>query len=183
MFARPRPVPAPAGEHPHALPGRTPAVPLLRRATRPFAWSSGRFGLLTVLLLWLGAVGARAALPPPVSWSAAQQRASGLRIEHLAPGEFRRARRAAVRAVWVPASAVLFYEGQTFTFVATRPAPGGDRQFTARLVSTAWPSGEGYVQPGWPSLDVVTGGADLLLIPPPVAHALPPAGDGGDAQR
>lgn len=163
--------------------GRGCAAFIEPRVTGTRAWPLGRFGPFAVLVLWLGAGGARAALPPPVSWSAAQQRASGLRIERLVPGPFHHARQAPLRAVWVPASAVLFYEGQTFTFVATRPAAGGDRQFTARVVSTAWPRGEGYVQPGWSSLDVVTGGADLLLIPPPVPHALPPAGDGGDARQ
>jgi hypothetical protein len=163
------------------VPGHSCAARIERRAAGQRQGSLGRFGPFALLVLWLGAGGARAALPPPVSWSAAQQRASGLRIERLVPGEFRRARQAPVRAVWVPASAVLFYQGQTFTFVATRPAAGGDRQFTARVVSTRWFSGGGYVQPGWSSLDVVTGGADLLLIPPPVPHTLPPAGDGGDA--
>lgn len=85
-----------------------------------------------------------------------------------------------LRGVLVPASAVLFHGGQAFVFVASRPAVGGDRQFSARSVSTAWPLGDGYVQPGWPALDVVGGGAGLLLTPPPEAHTLPPAGDSDD---
>ncbi len=127
--------------------------------------------------LLLLAASARAALPPPVSWSAAQQRASGLRIARLVPAEFRRVRQPPVRAVRVPDSAVLFVDGQALAFVASAAAAGGDRQFTARAISTKWPSGDGYVQPGWQALEVVTGGAELLLTPPPEAHTLPPAGD------
>ncbi len=112
-----------------------------------------------------------------MSWSAAQQRASGLRIARLAPAEFRHARQPWVRAVRVPGSAVLFVDGQALAFVASPAAAGGDRQFTPRGISTAWPSDGGYVQPGWQALDVVTGGADLLLTPPPEAHTLPPTGD------
>jgi hypothetical protein len=132
---------------------------------------------LLCLGLLCAADDARAALPPPVSWSAAQQRASGLRIARLAPAEFRQARQPPVRAVRVPDSAVLFVDGQALAFVASPPAAGGDRQFTARAISTNWPADGGYVQPGWQALEVVTGGADLLLTPPPEAHTLPPAGD------
>lgn len=84
------------------------------------------------------------------------------------------------RGVWVPASAVLFHGGRAFVFEAARPSARGDRQFTARVVSTAWPLQGGYVQPGWSALDVVSGGAGLLLTPPPEAHTLPPAGDNDD---
>ncbi len=181
-----------------------PRTPLVSSAPRRRGARVLRAGLAGVALACLVAgAPADAALPPPVSWSAAQQRASGLRIEHLRPGAYRRThgapaylglapardglmpglRVAAVaesgrplQALWVPASAVLFHGGRAFVFVASKPAPGGDRQFTARIASTAWPLGDGYVQPGWTALDVVVGGAGLLLTPPPEAHTLPPAG-------
>ena len=109
-------------------------------------------------LAYLGLIPARDGLMP------------GLRVAAVAESG------RALRGLWVPASAVLFHGGRAFVFAASKPAPGGDRQFTARIVSTAWPLGDGYVQPGWPALDVVVGGAGLLLTPPPEAHTLPPAG-------
>lgn len=80
--------------------------------------------------------------------------------------------------VWLPASAVVWNGGQAVAFVAT-PAAHHAQRFAPRAVSTTWPLDDGYVQPGWTALDLVTYGAVLLLTPPPQSPAAPRA-SGGD---
>ncbi|OYV35556.1 MAG: hypothetical protein B7Z83_07165 [Thiomonas sp. 20-64-5] len=81
--------------------------------------------------------------------------------------------------VWLPASAVVWIGGQAVVFAAT-PAANHALQFAPRVVSTAWPLRDGYVQQGWDALDVVTRGAGLVLTPPPSPHALPTSGGDDD---
>ncbi len=79
---------------------------------------------------------------------------------------------APVRGVLVPASSVVWAGQRALVFVAAAPVAGKPaRTFTPRPVSTAWPLGGGYVQPGWDVVDVVTRGAGLLLTPPPKPQA------------
>jgi len=83
--------------------------------------------------------------------------------------------------VLLPASSVVWADGQALAFVATPPAASPSRQarqFAPRVLSTAWPLRGGYVQPGWTALDVVTRGAGLVLTPPPKPHT--PVASGGD---
>ncbi len=134
----------------------SPGVPLRLLGPAP------RAGEISQGLAYLGLARASDALQP------------GLRLEAVIESATPR------QGVWLPASAVLFHGGRAFVFVASAPASRGDRQFTARQVSTRWPLDGGYVQPGWPATDVVSGGAGLLLTPPPEAHTLPPAGNADD---
>lgn len=81
--------------------------------------------------------------------------------------------------VLLPASSVVWSQGQAVVFVASL-ADGGAQRLTPRAVSTAWPLQGGYVQPGWAALDVVTRGAGLVLTPPPAPHAQPVTGGDDD---
>ena len=100
----------------------------------------------------------------------------------LMPGLRLLARVEASRAqsgVLLPASSVVWSQGQAVVFVAS-PLDGGAQRLTPRAVSTAWQLQGGYVQPGWSALDAVTRGAGLVLTPPPAPHAQPAAGGDDD---
>lgn len=84
------------------------------------------------------------------------------------------------RGVLLPASSVVWSDGQALAFVAEPESRKDARRFTPRPVSTAWPLHGGYVQPGWGALDVVTHGAGLLLTPPPAPQSARTAGGDGD---
>lgn len=137
------------------------------------------------LLLPSGATAALAVVGPAAGADARMQGLRYLGLATAAPGLMPGLHLAArvevprpVRGVRVPAAAVVWSGGRAWVFVAS-PADAAGRSFAPRPVSTDWPLSGGYVQRGWPTVDVAVRGAGLLLTPPPLPQ---PAGAGPAAQ-
>lgn len=89
----------------------------------------------------------------------------------------------ALHAVWVPRDAVVIRSGHPVVFeVQHAPGASASQSFHARAVDTNLPWAGGYLQTRWSGLQIVTGGAGLLLTPPPSARVTKAAtiGDGDD---